>query len=422
MNKPFMPLADLDFAALLNEAESQTATGEALLNRYRQVLLNHEATCTLVNSFIKEAQNLRYDQGICDVLENVSNVINANPVSWRLATACESINANNSQYNYLNRNAAKQVATLLEMNEKDVVTYIKNGALKNVMFCESFRNIVKSVFRDNRVVISEDYTAVHPVSFTEINEGYTYFEVLGRIYKINDSAILEATASEVSDNFLEISRLLESNVAHFENDNLVVSTPNATYTVSENEDEVKCVRKNLKDNEEITFESVEDLREHNRLVVGATTPNMRNQMASILEGLAKAMENFDSFALLSNASIVESKNDKFLVIEHRDHMFAMALNSNHTNAWKVNDQVVEALNLIQDKTHLNLKKDFAKNIEEQFEKRAAEEQEEIKESIEKDAMQARRNKIEALMEQYKGDETKMAVLSKIAEELAHIND
>jgi predicted helicase len=114
MNKVFMPLANMDFATMLNEAHSNTTSGEQLLNNYRRVLLTNESTCGLVNRFVKEAQQYRYDNGVNQVLEDVCEIIDKNKISWQLATACESVNNNASSFNYLNRNAARQVEDLLE--------------------------------------------------------------------------------------------------------------------------------------------------------------------------------------------------------------------------------------------------------------------------------------------------------------------
>ena len=157
-------LAELDFASILSESSAQTATGAELLRKYKSILIANESTHGLVNNFVKEASAHRYDNGVNEALEIVVDYINANKTVWALSTACESINANNSSYNYINKNAAKQVEKLLEMNEEDVVKYIKAGALKNVMFCESFRNIAKQVYKDMPMVEeAADYTAIHPV-------------------------------------------------------------------------------------------------------------------------------------------------------------------------------------------------------------------------------------------------------------------
>jgi hypothetical protein len=435
MSKVFMPLANMDFANVVNEAKATTVTGEQLLNKYRKVLLANESTCGLVNNFVKEAQNYRYDAGINYVLENVCEVIKNNKVSWQLATACESINNNGSAYNYLNRNAAKQAENLLEgKTEEEVVKYIKAGALKNVMWCESIRNIVRGVYESTQTIVTDEYAATKPISYVEESEENTFFEVLGHIYKINGDNIDEASHTEVSREFIECSQLVESGAAKFEGDSLTVRVANAEYVIecclgdAKDDPEAKkaakviCKRKTKKGEEvkEQEFDNVDALREHNRLVVGSAQPNQQGQLARVLEQVAKCWENFDKFTILDNAQIILTKNDKFLVIENGANAFAMSLGSNHTNAWKVNTNIVEALDFIKSKTNVDIKKDYAKNIEEAYDNRSEEEKKQLQEQIEAEAIEARKKKIEELREQYKNEPKKLAVLAAAAEELSKI--
>jgi hypothetical protein len=294
---------------------------------------------------LKEAKNCLYDSGIVSIVNNLTETISENSISWQLATACEAINSNKSSYNYLNRNAASTVEKLLEQNEENVVKYIKAGALKHVMFCEAFRNIVNGVFTDCQTVITEEYVAKHPVSYVEENEGKKYFEVLGNIFAMEGTEIKEAKSSEVSGDFLVISRLLESNAANYDAnaETLTVDTPLATYEIFTEDECVKCKRTSKKQApkdpegkeakeiklESITFENEFQLREHNRLVVGATPMNRRNQIAELLEGIARSMEHFENFMLLDNTQIVESKNDKFVIIENAENAFTYLIASNH---------------------------------------------------------------------------------------------
>lgn len=432
MNMIFKPLADIDFANVLAEAFAETQTGVELINKYRQYMLKNESSCTLINNFLAEAKNCMFDNGVVSVVNLVSGVIAENKVSWQLATACEAINRNRSSYNYLNRNAASTVEKLLEQNEENVVKYIKAGALKNVMFCESFRNIVNGVFTDVQTVVTENYTATRPVSYMEESEGKRYFEVLGNIYAISGNEIQEAKASDVSGDFLIISRLLESNIAEFDanTEKLTVNTPLAVYEVCAEDGKVKCTRtskkcadkkdgdcKDANCKESITFTNEAALREHNRLVVGATAFNQRNQMAEILEAIARAFEHFENFVLLDNTQIISNTNDKFVVIENKENAYAYCVSSNHSTGWKVNTTIVEALEFIKKQTNLNIAKDYKDNVDEQIAKTEADAAEQIKESIKKDEMNARKKRIEMLTEKFKNDPARLAVLSKVAEAL-----
>lgn len=432
MNMIFKPLADIDFANVLAEAFAETQTGVELINKYRQYMLKNESSCTLINNFLAEAKNCMFDNGVVSVVNLVSGVIAENKVSWQLATACEAINRNRSSYNYLNRNAASTVEKLLEQNEENVVKYIKAGALKNVMFCESFRNIVNGVFTDVQTVVTENYTATRPVSYMEESDGKRYFEVLGNIYAISGNEIQEAKASDVSGDFLIISRLLESNCAEFDanTEKLTVNTPLAVYEVCAEDGKVKCTRtskkctdkkdgdcKDADCKESITFTNEAALREHNRLVVGATAFNQRNQMAELLEAVARAFEHFENFVLLDNTQIISNANDKFVVIENKENAYAYCVSSNHSTGWKVNTTIVEALEFIKKQTNLNIAKDYKENVDEQIAKTEADAAEQIKESIKKDEMNARKKRIEMLTEKFKNDPARLAVLSKVAEAL-----
>ena len=420
MKTVFKPLADMDFANVLMEAYTDTQTGTSLINKYRQHLLTNESTCALVNGFLSEAKNCMYDSGIVSVVNDLTDVIAENKISWQLATACEAINANHSSYNYLNRNAASTVEKLLEQNEENVVKYIKAGALKHVMFCEAIRNIVNGVFTDCQTVITEEYTATKPVSYVEENEGKKYFEVLGNIYSMEGTTIKEANASEVSGDFLVISRLLESNAANFDanSETLTVDTPLAKYEVFVEEGCTKCKRTPKKETDKtIKFDNEFTLREHNRMVVGATNYTQRNQVAELLEGIARAFEKFENFMLLDNTQIIESKNDKFVIIENAENAFAYLISSNHNTGWKLNTTIVEAINFIKKHTNLNIAKDYKSNIDEQIKKTEEDKAKQIAEDIKKGELTARKQKIEMLTEKFKDDPATLAVLAKVAQAL-----
>ena len=114
-------LSELEFNEIINESYAQTQTGEDLLNKYKAYLMSNSCSYGLVNSFVKEAQLCKYDNGVYKVLENVVNYISENKTLWALATACENINYNTNSKNYLNRSALKVVEPLLNLTEDEVV-------------------------------------------------------------------------------------------------------------------------------------------------------------------------------------------------------------------------------------------------------------------------------------------------------------
>jgi hypothetical protein len=274
----------------------------------------------LVNSFVKEAAKCTYDNGVNEALGQVSDFISANKASWALASACENINNDKSSYNYINRNAAKQVEKLLEMDESEVVRYVKNGALKNVMFCEAFRNIAKQIFKETPMVeATADYVVEHPVSFVESVGDGLCFSVKGRLYKMDDDKnITEGAWNEVSNTFRTITTILESQNTTIDNHTITIKAGNGTYVISE-------ANKATRDGKEMT---VAQLREHNRLVLMTANPRHRNNFAAILEGIALIAENYDRIANMDNVGVYETKNDKFIVTEGAEKLYATLLASN----------------------------------------------------------------------------------------------
>lgn len=409
-------LVNLDFASLISEAYAQTQTGAEIINKYKAHVMSNESSCALVNNFIREASQCRYDNGVNDALTVVADYINSNKASWALATACESINANNKPHNYINRNAAKQVETLLEMEEEDVVKYIKAGALKNVMFCESFRNIAKQVFKETPMVESTaEYTKVTPVSMVEnVGDGIC-FQVAGQLYKIDEEKnISEALWNEVSNTFKTVSQLLESQMTVIDNHSIIVNSPVATYTISE---AGKVIREGKEGKKEMT---ISQLREHNRLVLMSTNPRHKNNIAQILEAIALTCENYDSIMNMDNAAIYLTKNDKFVVIESNDTLYASLLMSNRTPKWTINENAIDVISFIKSKTNVSLADNYQSVIENAMNAADEAEKARIEEELKVTEQQNYRERIELLTEKFKNDPVKLAVLSKLAQELSEI--
>lgn len=414
MNKKI--LAEMDFSSLIAEANAQTQTGAELINKYKSFLMANESTCALVNNFVREASILRYDNGVNSVLETVADYINANKTAWALTSACESIQGSSKSYNYLQRNAAKQVEKLLEMQEEDIVKYIKAGALKNVMYCESFRNIAKQVFKDSPLVeATAEYTKVTPVSIIENMGDGLCFQVAGTLYKINEDKEIETVNwGEVSNTFKTVSQLLESNITTIDQHTISVKAGNATYEICET-DQVKRIGK-----EGTTTMTVDEMRDNNRMVLMATNPRYRNQMAGILEAIALACENYNSIVTMDNVAIYTTKKDKFVVIESGNNLYASLLASNHSQAWTINENAVDALSFIKSKTNTSLSENYTELVEASIASVSEAQQEEMKAELKNQTNQSYKERIEALTEKFKNDPIKLAVLSKLAQELNEI--
>ena len=409
-------LVEMDFASIISEAQAQTQTGAEVINKYKAYVMSNESSCTVVNNFIKEASMCRYDNGVNTTLNIIADYIAQNKTSWALASACESINANTQSYNYLNRNAAKQVTTLLEMDEENVVKYIKAGALKNVMFCEAFRNIAKQVFKDTPLVESTaDYTKVTPVSMIENVGDGVCFEVAGNLYKMDDDKnIHEAMWNEVSNTFKTVSQLLESQITTIDQHTIKVTLPFASYEISEAD---KVVREGKEGKKEMT---VEQMRDHNRLVLMTTNPRYKNEIAKTLEAIALTAENYDFIANMDNVALYTTKNDKFIVIEGNETLYASLLASNRNPKWTINENAIEALSFIKGKTNVSLSENYQSIVENSMNKASEEEKARIEEELKIQEQQSYKERIEALTEKFKNDPVKLAVLSKLAQELSEI--
>lgn len=406
-------LADIDFQSIIGEAMAQTQTGAEIISKYKSYLMVNEASCALINSFVKEAAPHTYDNGVNEALRQVAEYINENKASWALATACEAINADTRSHNYINRNAAKQVEKLLEMNEDDVVRYVKNGALKNVMFCESFRNIAKQIFKETPMVEAmADYTVKHPVSYVEnVGDGLC-FAIEGKVYKIDDDKnIVESNTNEVSNTFRVIATLLESSATVIDGHNITVTAGNSTYTISESD---KCVKESNGRQETLNSQQ---LRENNRLVLMTANPRFRTQLASVLEGIALIVENYNNIANMDNVNVYTTKNDRFIVIEGEDKLYASLLASNRHPQWAINENAVDALTFIKSKTNVNISEHYSEMVNKHIEKVSEKEQETIKQEIHEQNIQTYKERIANLTEKFKNDPAKLAVLSNIAAEL-----
>ena len=440
-------LAEIDFQSIIGESMAQTQTGAELLSKYKSYLLVNEASCALINSFIKEAAHHTYDNGVNEALTTVAQYINDNKASWALATACEAINADQCSHNYINRNAAKQVEKLLEMDEANVVKYVKNGALKNVMFCEAFRNIAKQIFKETPMVeAAADYTVTHPISFVESVGDGLCFAIEGKIYKIDDDKnIVESNTSEVSNTFRTVATILESSNTTIDNHTINIVAGNSVYTISEagkcekcklqkpgefegdkadvKKDETVPNPKNTDDKEKNKKKAVKEsfdvaqLRENNRLVLMTANPRHRNQLAYLLEGIALIAENYDHIANMDNVSIYETKNDRFIVIEGEDKLYASLLASRRHPQWTINENAVNALTFIKAKTNVNISENYTEMVQKHIEKVSEQEQETIQQELHEQKVMSYKERIEALTEKFKNDPTKLAILSNLAQEL-----
>ena len=138
----------------------------------------------------------------------------------------------------------------------------------------------------------------------------------------------------------------------------------------------------------------------------------------MLEGFAKVVENFNNIAILNNVSIINNNNDKFIVIENEGNAYAKLLRTNRSQPWEVKGDIAQIVEAVKKYTRIDITKLYEHSIEGAV--AAAKEKEglQMKENLEKEAMEKRKAKIAELTEKYKGDPTRLAMLSQIASDLA----
>jgi len=412
-------LSGLDFSGKLFEAKAQTALGNELVNKYRAFVVANPATCSTVNAFLREARNLSYDSGITAVVNKIMEELDANRYGWALASVCEGISNSQSVGNYLQLRAVEQVKPMLEMKEDEIVSYIKSGALKNVMYVEAFRNIARSVYREQPVVeCSEQYTAIHPISFVVESEGSYIFHAGNSIFKTNAESIVECDRRDVNNDFIMIASMLESGICKYNEGALLMEVANRQYKVYEENEEVKCT---ITSEGKSTEYTVDQLRENNNYLVQATPMNLRARRAAMLESFAKIVENFKSIAILNNVSIINGANDRFIVIENNGNAYAKMLSTNHTAPWEAKGNIAQVVEAVKKHTRLDVTKLYEQAIGTAVEAAKEKEGQQVKENLEKTEIEKRKEKIAELTEKYKDDPTRLAMLSQVAAELAHIS-
>jgi len=419
-------LKDLDFASKLNECNAVTEAGKEMVKNYKAYLFTNPATCGIVNGFVQEAQKYSFDAGLTSVLESVLSFIKENNISWQLASACESIENNKSTYNYIAKTGVEQVGKLLEMNESEVVSYIKSGALKSVQYIPEFRNVCKQVFKSTITeAVAPNYTVINPISYVYENEdGDKYFSILHKTYKINkdQTNVCEAVCDDIK--FRNINALLES----FNNDEgtLSYSWKSGFDTCSvvikeENEKTTLEFSKGQKINE--TFDEVAKFSEYCDTLSKALTMNERFDFMNKTNAIAQVFEAMDHVFVMDCAKVLQtSTNIVCTIVEAKDNI-TMSVNSSIHNGTYTKDfeYMTEALKEVAGVSGIDLKHIYEERINEDVKKQNPDEYKQIQEELEAQKnkeMDARKKKIAMLAEQYKNEPAIIAVLNKAARDLS----
>ena len=420
-------LKDLDFAAKINECKAVSEAGKELLKNYKAYLFTNPTSCGIVNGFVQEAQKYSFDTGLASVLESVLGFIKENNISWQLASACESIENNKSTYNYIAKTGVEQVGKLLEMNESEVVSYIKSGALKGVQYIPEFRNVCKQVFKSAITeAVAPNYTLVNPISYVYENaEGDKYFTVLHKTYKTDkeQNNVCEAVCDDVK--FQNINALLES----FTNDEGTLSYSwksgfdTCQVVIKESEDKtVLTFTKGQKINE--TFDNVVKFNEYcDTLSKALVTVNERLQFMNITNAIGQVFESMDHVFIMDCAKVLRTSTGTICTIVEAKDNVTMSVNASIHNGTYTKDfeYMTEALKEVTGVSGIDLKHVYEERINEDVKKQNPDEYQNIQEELaaqKSQQMEARKKKIAMLAEQYKNDPAIIAVLNKAARDLA----
>ena len=95
--------------------------------------------------------------------------------------------------------------------------------------------------------------------------------------------------------------------------------------------------------------------------------------------------------------------------------------SNHNQKWTINENVVDALSFIKSKTNVSLSENYKSNIENHLEQVSIEEKAQMEADLKAQEIQGYKDRIAALTEKFKNDPTKLAILSKLAQEVNKVN-
>lgn len=412
-------LKDLNFADKINSTNAVTEAGKEMLNNYRAYVYSKPVSHTVVNGFISEASNYSFDTGVSAILESINKFVKENNISWKLASVCESIQNNNSSYNYINKIGVQKVEKLLEMNELDVISYIRAGALKDVQYIQEVRKVCKEVYKTNITEAQAiNYNVVNPISYVLIGENKEqYFSVLGKTYSISEGKVNEAICNDVK--FARINMLLES--FKREDENIVYEYKGIHGDVCKfiiNENGLTFTKGNVSEH----FDEAPKFLEYCNMISRVMNVNEKMNFIRTSSAIGEVFEAMESVVILDCAKLMQCSNGTVCaIIEGKDNVNLTVFQSiNAGSSCNNYNYVVEALNQVVKLTGVDLKFMFEERIDEDCKKNNPE-MEAIKEQLEanKEAQfSIRKKKIAMLAEQYKNDPVRIALLNKVAKDLS----
>ena len=412
-------LKNLNFAEKINNTEAVTEAGKEMLNTYRGYVYTNPVSFGLVNGFINEAKKFSFDAGLVSIVESVLSVLNENKISWKLASACEALNNNNSSYGYIAKIGVQQVEKLLEMDEAEVVSYIKAGSLKGIQYIPEFRAICKEVYKTSvNEVNAPEYKVTNPFCYVHIVENSKYVNVLGKTYKIDENKVEEATCD--NNKFNRINSLLKN--FSIVDENLTTeykATHGDTAKFVLEEGKLTMTKGDIKEEFTTPAEFMVYCNNVSKVMPAYEKMNWMNATSIVSE----VFESIESIVVLDCAKVLETSLGTICaIIEGKDNVNLTVFRSvNAGTSSKNYDYVVEALQNVTKVSGIDLRPMYESRIDEECKKQDPEKYNMIKEELEaqKNAkFQERKKKIAMLAEQYKNDPVKITLLNKAAKELA----
>lgn len=419
-------LKDLAFAEKLSLAEPITEAAQNVVKNYRGYLFVNSVNCAVVNNFIREAQQYAYDRGMAKILDSVVQFVNENRISWQLATACENIAANTSTYSYIAKLGIDKVEKLLEMDEQNVIAYIKAGALKGVKYIPEFREICKEVYKTQ---INESAQTVHYEMYTpfcySVNAGAGNHLIMvgGKMYTINESAAAPMTDINKLADTVDVAEFQKIN-AHLESfkqvgEALEYTFAGITFSICEDKNGNDTLTLKKDDKELGVFENSSEFLKYcdtySRAVMNG------RQFMSVAGAVGEVFEHSAGITVLDNVRMFNCSNgSKAIVIEAKDNVLSVA--NGVTADCKF---MVEALENVEKNCGTDIKVIYEDRINEDLKKGNPEQYAAIQEELQKtkDAQaEIRYRKIEQLSESLKDNPAAIAVLNTLSKELRMLEE
>lgn len=388
-------LNQLNFSSIVSSGSATTQLGVELMERYLGALQRNGESHILVNSFVKEASRLQYDAGIRESLEKVAGFISEQPIKWTLATRCESILDGVTRDRHA-RPAATKASGLLELEEGELVSAIRAGALREVMHCEAFRSLANQVLGEIQTVVrTDEYTITHPLSYVEKVYDGIAVRVCGRNICQDDEYNLIPNYQGISASFLLLNEFIESGEAQIADHCITIRFNNNIFTI--------CEAGKVRYNDEEM--GVEQFRQQAQARLILSPANRKGALNRIFEAVALFAEHYDHVVYLDHVNIFTTPTGvSFAVIRYGEQLYAFGLRS---FAFEIIGNALEVVEYIQQMTQVEVGTEYKDML-------LAEPTTEPVKTTEDD-LQAR---IQALTEKFKDHPKYLELLDELSKEIS----